>query len=199
MKYIRKKSGETLVEAIVSLTILIITTAVASSTVIYAMQSVALSRNYLVAQNLGDETIEIVKNIRNTNAMISSTDIDACWTVINPDTNCSDPGNKLADGATYIPKLDSTSNRWILVSTTTPADFQVYKKLVSSPGDPEVYVYTNDSASATATNYYRHIKVTGITEEGGVPVSILIEVKVWWYGGSKYNELKGVTLITNHE
>ena len=184
-------------EALVSLTILIITTTVASSTVISAMQSVALSRDYLVAQNLADEAIEIVKNIRNTNSMISSISVNECWTVIDPGTDCSIANNKLTAGNHYIPILKDDS-RWKLedklAQSPINSNFQIYKKEIGTPGSG-IFSYTNDgTGSLTPTNYYRYIKVLEENTD-----SVLIEVKVWWYTGAKVNELKGLTLITNHE
>jgi len=197
MKYIKIKSGETLVEAIVSLAILIITTAVASSTVIYAMQSVALSRDYLIAQNLADEAIEIVKNVRNTNAMKNSTNIDQCWIVIDPNIDCSVAGNKLKSGSWYIPKLNAGNNNWTLVKGNTKPKSQIYK----SPDNTYPF-YSHESiigtSSTTPTNYYRQIKVLEMTPDTD-PTSVLVEVVVKFYTGAKENELKGVTLITNHE
>jgi len=198
MKYIKTKSGETLVEAIVSLAILMITTAVASSTVIYAMQSVALSRDYLIAQNLADEAIEIVKNIRNTNAMKNSTNIDQCWIVINPNIDCSVASNKLESGSWYIPNLDAVNNNWTLMEGTIKPESQIYK----SPDNTYPFYShetTIDGAPTTPTNYYRQIKVLKMDPATGNPTSVLVEVSVKFYTGAKENELKGVTLITNHE
>jgi len=212
--------GETLVEALVSLTILMSSTIVASSTIIYAMQSVALSKDYLVAQNLGSEAIEIVKNIRDTNLMINSTNKDDCWTVISPTLEIQ--GNQCTNmkrleigdpnPITYIPKQD-TNNQWILEKldknlnlnsgvATDNEYFKIYKEAISST-TPPVYVYSNYTivnrpADAIPTNFYRQIKVLEITEVSGKPESVLIEVKIQWFTGAKVNEMKGVTLITNH-
>jgi len=83
MKYQVNKKGETLIEVIAALTSLVLAGVAVMTLIISVMSSTAISKEYLIAQNLAREGIEGVINIRDTNWLLYPSEKDAKWLEIN--------------------------------------------------------------------------------------------------------------------
>ena len=92
------KKGETLLEVLIALTLITVSVAAAASAMMSATKGLSLSKNYLIAQNLASEGLEIVKNIRDTNWMKFPVDKEDCWLNLKTDITTSD----LCDPLKYI-------------------------------------------------------------------------------------------------
>ena len=66
----KTKKGETLIEVITALTSLVIAGLAAVTVILAVMNTTAISKDYLIAQNLAREGLEGVINIRDTNWLI---------------------------------------------------------------------------------------------------------------------------------
>lgn len=196
MKKIIKKSGETLVEALVSIMVLMMAGSVASSVIISAIQQSALSEDYLIAQNLAYEAVEAIENIRDTNAMLYP-GVKECWMNLSPapDVYPGDcylqPNIKASKFYTidYGKKQDSDIyNHWYLggESSSVPTTAQLYLKdgRYTHYGDPTL----------TPTKFSRYIYVEEVDDN-----QVIFNVTVSWQRGAKENSLVlGNVVLTNN-
>jgi hypothetical protein len=85
MKYQAKanKKGETLIEVIAALTSLVLAGIAVMTLIISVMNSTAISKEYLIAQNLAREGMEGVTNIRDTNWLLYPSKKTDCWMIID--------------------------------------------------------------------------------------------------------------------
>lgn len=117
MKQQLNKKGETLIEVIAALTSLVLAGIAAMTLIISVMSSTAISKEYLVAQNLAREGIEGVTNIRDTNWLLFPSGKTDCWMVIDSSA-CPDTGPSI--GADYLLikapegnfELDGSKGQW---------------------------------------------------------------------------------------
>ena len=186
---ISKISGMILTEALVAVATLATGVIILSSIINNAISSTIVSKDYLVAQNLLTESVEAVKNIRDTNWLIRP-DKKECWMMTDPNDYVANPncdaalpeensnyvsifGNngwslkKIANGA----GLDLTSNQAAL-----KAPYRLYqidvagaKKFVSSA-----------NVLPDSTKFYRAVKFSNVSMD-----SIEFEAKVQWLDGAK--------------
>jgi len=212
MKKILNKSGETLVEALVSITVLIMAGAVASSMIISSMQQMMLSEDYLIAQNLAYEGVEAIKDIRGTNAMLYPSKPE-CWMILSPDPSpdfdCTNAG-KIAIGEAYTVNYgvaDSGYNHWYLEKKgdavggdipTNIEDFLLYLVPDENGGDFSRYLHIG--AEEEKSRFYRAISVKSVN--GDILTGkkeIRFNVYVRWLRGAKENvfQFKDVAL-TNY-
>lgn len=111
------KKGETLIEVIAALTSLVLAGIAAMTLIISVMTSTAISKEYLVAQNLAREGIEGVTNIRDTNWLLFPSEKKDCWIVID---SSACPGTGPSIGADYLLikapegnfELDGNKGQW---------------------------------------------------------------------------------------
>lgn len=115
---IRKVSGETLVEALISLTILGITGAVASALIIASVQNTISSSKYLIAQSLAVEGVEAVKNVVYTNIMLHPED-EEWWFNSQPMGNEPISENTFYKPKQTIPAQSTQAISWELDATST--------------------------------------------------------------------------------
>jgi type II secretory pathway pseudopilin PulG len=204
MSKIFNKSGETLLEVLIALTIVTVAAAAAGSAIMAAVQGLSLSKNYLIAQNLADEGLEAVKNIRDTNWMKYTINKSTCWLVIGDTTNLEGKDCKTAKSFEYTPSLpgESTRNdyklsfsngRWNATVQTSDIDTDInLYKLGLKDGK-----YQNDESGAPV--FYRAIRVSDPIDAGeGNIDSITIESIVKWYEGSKLFWISGKEILTNY-
>ena len=143
------KSGETLLEAIVAVSILLIVLGPASALYVGSIRTVAVNRNNLVASSLAEEGLEVFLNIRDTNLLKFSSKKTDCWNT-KPDPaitlkECDKLANKIGDTEDATPKLlklmfDPSALRWSVATGADPAP------QVVSESDMEKYRVRSDSA-----------------------------------------------------
>ena len=105
-KYLGNTKGALLIEVLVSILIFTIGMVAAFSLLMNAVRLNSLSKNRIIAVNLARESLEIVKNIRDTNWLVYSANIRECWN-FSPDEE--DDGDLDASDATCVPAGSGTN------------------------------------------------------------------------------------------
>lgn len=201
------KRGETLLEVLIALTLVTVSAAAAASAITSANKGISLSKNYLIAQNLASEGLEIVKNIRDTNWMKFPINKDVCWLNLNLTALTSSECNPIVyygDGANndYYISLDiSDKNKRTLTyggqetMTSGPTINDFYGlKLNSSGADENKYTPINIDEIA---NFYRGIRILGKSDELENQ-TIDVQVIVKWFEGSVPYTITGTEILTNY-
>ncbi len=150
-----------------------------------------LSRNYLIGEALATESIETVKNIRNSNRLLRPNFIN-CWLTKDPyndvcDDNAS-PQNQVDTTIYYSPML--SGGKWILANNGVTdleledgddPDFALYL-------DGGIYSTDSGGGANEQSNFYRRVKFLERDNEKAA-----FEVKVQWMESSRVR-----TIIRNH-
>lgn len=179
---INKKTGETLIEVVVSLTVIMLAGAAAASIVLTALQTTVLSENYLVAQNLAMEAVEIVKNTRDTNYRKEPLKINECWKYYG---DCDGGGEfgGVAGSACYNIDLDPGLIMQPTCNYNDRGKFSpygesnyrlgLYKDPNWEPEDPAIYSH---NSGGVETKFYRGIEVTSSGDEN-LTMNVVVEWK----------------------
>lgn len=106
---LKSKSGETLIEAIVAVSVLLLVMGPASAMIVSSSRTISQNRNDLIAAALAEEGLEIMKNIRDTNMVRFAQKSDECWNTL-PDkdltlSNCADAANKIGAASLLEPRI----------------------------------------------------------------------------------------------
>lgn len=106
MRKLLNVRSETLIEAIIAISILIIVLAPASAMIISSSKTIGQNRNDLVASALAEEGLEIMRSFRDTNLIRFAQKADSCWNT-KPDPaltldNCADVANKIGGDDTIV-------------------------------------------------------------------------------------------------
>ncbi len=103
MFHAKVRPAESLIETMIAVTVIAITTTAALSLIRNSLVGNEVIGEKLVALNLAEETLEAVRNIRDTNTLRFSGDLEECWNTINVEdiADCSLPENKIQEGVTY--------------------------------------------------------------------------------------------------
>lgn len=191
-----KKIGFILTEVLVAIASLATGVIVLGTITNNALSTINLSKEYLVAQNLVTEGIEVVKNLSYTNQLIYP-DKKQCWLALG--ANCTlIPANN----SNYIVVLSNKVLKLIKSGGNTPLNLDSSSNLSKTPYQLYIensrYVgYTPPPAGATTSKYFRSIKFVSITDTDADAVtdSATFEVKVQWKDGAKTREInKKITL-----
>ena len=159
-------SGETLLEAIIAISIFAIIVGPASATYVSSIQTVATNRNDLVAAALADEGVEMVRNMRDTNLLRFSPKAQECWNTLpehlslegsgdppNPTGGCDNPDNKIGNETSLLAQqfrltFDPDALSWKLVAPS-PADAHLNDPFgdVADENAPEQYRLRQDETT----------------------------------------------------
>ncbi len=197
MKIFKEKKGLILTEAILTISILVTCALIAGGMFTNAVNTTAVSKDFLIANGLAIEGSEAVRNITYTNKMLHPND-KTCWLNLDPAVdNC---GAKASAGSNYLPveKADNsqTKGKWKL------GDGSV-KNLDLSKGDAAnttylLYIdnvtkrYTTSSVNSVASKFYRSINFSTVNDTYAT-----FEVKVSWYEGTKAWSTTSIVDVVN--
>ena len=184
------KSGFTLVEALVAISILMIAIASPMSLAQKGLSSATLSKNQMIASFLAQDAVEAVKNIRDQIAVSQTTGDWLDNTVLEPCVCRTSSGDTCSFDATISKfcKIDTTSPIWnnsSIKSAGVAANPQlslVYTPIDTS-GIKHFLKYSYDTFSGVeATIFKRYINIvkTSDTVAGGDPNEAVINVRVIW-------------------
>lgn len=209
------KKGMVLAECLTSITILTICIVILSGVITSSATSTAMSRDYVIAQNLANEAINVVEIVRNSNWMIRPTEKTNCWLVKNPgeilgtasctatiSANTSDFYIPVFNTITTSPTIIAGS--WILKPAGTSTDLDLTNnqdstnskyllRLKTLTDGATMYLQDLADTSGTATKFYRRIKFTSIAAG-----TAAFEVKVEWKDGAKVRKYVTSNTITNY-
>lgn len=202
------KKGMVLAECLTSITILTICIVILSGVITSSATSTAMSRDYVIAQNLANEAKSIVKIIRNSNWMIRPEEKDKCWLVKKPSdiigtTPSCTPTISANTSDFYIPSFDTSTGAWSL-KTASATDLDLSNnqdstnskyllRLKDIENGVTMYLQNPNDTSETATKFYRRIKFTSTAN--GIAN---FEIKVEWKDGAKVRKYTTNSTITNY-
>lgn len=91
----KTKAGETLLEVMIAIVVVMIGSATATSLIISAIKANVFNKDLLTALNLAQEGIEYMRNVRDTNWIKFSSDTQSCWNMRPEAATCA-VGNVIA-------------------------------------------------------------------------------------------------------
>lgn len=142
-------SGETILEVIIAVTVLMLILGPASALYISSTHTIAGNRNDLIAAALAEEGIEMLRNMRDTNLLKFSPKAQECWntkpdhdTLTDSDApmtaqSCENSDNKIAGGK-YRLTLNPGTLEWNLEVPDDPIP-QLSEPPIAAVGDIEEY------------------------------------------------------------
>lgn len=155
-----------------------------------AISASALSRDYLIAENLMAEAKEVVKNQKATN-YLRKPGQKQCWMML--DRNCS----TFVQATNYIVvfnnglfELQETGESELNLDGGSHQNFLPYQLYLENL----MYVGSKDAKEdILKSKFFRSVKFTEVTDD-----SITFEVKMQWKEGVKTRELKERDTIYNY-
>ncbi len=194
-------------EALLAVAMLMVSALVMSSIYQTALTSQALSRDYLIAQNLATEAMEAVKIVRSTNLMLNPTN-SSCWLMRDPLVDvCPDvgfPANRALSENSYATvwvdkeywKLDHRTGHLSLENSSdaTNNSFKLEPQIID-----QVFTGYVHNPNYTSSAFYRSLKLVDIWSAGGDELSAFFEVTVQWKRGQKVHTIKRPFTIFNFE
>jgi len=209
--------GETLIEVLLALMILI--TGAAGSLQLLGIASVnnQLAKERVIATNLAREGIEAIRNIRDTNWLRFAGERRLCWN--NNDLSKCDGSSPIEHQKSYLAKFDSANHRWELdvldpnipleLSDGVGSNDEKYRLKISSSG-----LY-NSSGIGDDSFYFREIYTEYVADDGnsnppitrdgstcsGIPDcanALRVISKVEWYDRGKISDVILTTVLTDY-
>lgn len=198
-KFLKSHSGETLIEVMIAISVLVLVMVPAAELNIKATRNNAYNRDHLVAENLATEGLEIMRGIRDTNLLRFIAKENLCWNT-KPDfkdkdmDKCEEEGNLIKNGS-YIIKEDIGSPDIELIwkaLDSLPDDF--------SPSDDSEYRLKLDSSTkiyshdiGDPTNFYREVYIDYSTSKK----TMFISSRVFFKNGAKIKKITRITALTS--
>ena len=196
-KFLKSHSGETLLEVMVAVSVLVLIMLPVGELNIKAIRNNAFNRDHLVAENLAVEGFEIMRGIRDTNLLRFSTKEELCWNT-KPDfkdmDKCGEPGNKIEPGSYIIKENIGSPDVGLVLKAPDPLkdDF--------SPSDDSAYRLKLDSSTkiyshdvGEPTNFYREIYIEYSTSKK----TMFISSRVFFKNGAKIKKITRITALTS--
>lgn len=195
MKIFAEKKALVLTEALMTISILVTCAVIAGGMFTNAVNTTAVSKDFLIANGLAIEGSEAVKNLVYTNKLLDPND-PHCWLRLDPEVeNC----NAIAVLANYRPAQkdgDQKRGKWEL-SSLIVAELDLSKGIEAN-ADYLLYLnnvtglYQTSSNDAVASKFYRSVKFSYVDD-----VYATFEVQVAWFEGAKAWNTKSVVDIIN--
>ncbi|MEK9160053.1 MAG: hypothetical protein AAB383_04970 [Patescibacteria group bacterium] len=147
------KPAESLIETMIAITVIVLATTAAMSVLRTSTDGNEIIGKKVVAMNLALEGFEALRNLRDTNYLLFSSDPDECWNALDvADVADCPTATKIADGETYFLTRDfeGTANpyfEWYLVPKTLPTQGYLSLFSVDTDGDAgwesQMYAYSS--------------------------------------------------------
>ena len=154
-KIIGSKSGETIMETVIALSILAIGLTMPSALIATSLRNINISKNRVIAVNIAREGIEAVRNIRDTNWLKYSGRKRICWNHLPQDliSETCDGNNPI--GADEYVVYKNIDHRWRLAEAGIVDDFD-NRKLYTVDIDTEVDT-DKDGDKTNDGDMYNHL------------------------------------------
>lgn len=193
---LREQAGFTLVESLVAILILVLTMGALFSLASGGIFSARYARNQIVANNLLQEAVEVVRNSRDTAAQSGG----YAWDLWLANYNVNESGELQDPGDLSFGCFDSDGCMIDPYDTDEPirACGQECSNIVYYP-DPGFYAYegTYNGVSpedSYETSYRRKIRFVPVT---GNPDQYMVTAEISWLNGSTTRTLTQSILLTN--
>lgn len=184
------KKGETLIEVIAALTSLVLAGIAAMTLIISVMTSTAISKEYLIAQNLAREGIEGVTNIRDTNWLLFPSEKGAKWL----DMDGVAGGDKMTAGKFYKLEKGDTGEFKLADGGAEDIKNETYRLWVNKKN---LYLHSQvDKIDPQPfPTFYRQITFSSMADQDTIKVT----VKVYWESKSKPTTYELSSILANYE
>jgi type II secretory pathway pseudopilin PulG len=166
------RRGESLTETMVSLSILGVGVAGALGLIFFALNSVNMLKDKVVAINLAREGIESVRAMRDTNWLKYSSNQRECWNWNEKNGDCTSHlsdgtfNNQLIQPGYYRPVLSDTDYHWKIESTgTTPEQWTSFYDINLTGTGGGLYVYAG-TAGTYKTIFQRRVFLRYLNDSG---------------------------------
>ncbi len=201
MKFLlNKQKGETLIEVITALTALVMAGVAAVTVIISVMQANAISKDYLIAQNLAREGIEGVITIRNTNWLKYPSTKATDWRCIADNgTACT---QRFEKDKHYILNRENAASGWkFFLEEKLSAQLELsdgtkdpeFELKLTPLGQTNIYTHTGTQSSP---QFYRMITFEEVT--AGNTDKYKVTAKIQWESKSQVNTYVLTSIITNY-
>lgn len=210
-KVFRQKRGETILEVIIALFVIVLGSGAATVLIVSAIQANTFSKDNLVALNLAVESVEAMRNIRDSNWLKYSYDKDACWNLkpgvvlagILCDTNVD---NLIPQGPRSI-NLSPGSGYWWDLSNTIVNPLNLSDTSAGYLASNESYrlgynadgVFVPNSVAPEPSKFYRMVNI----DYGGSPpqsaTNMRITTLVQWKTGNTVHQVELQSYLTNYQ
>lgn len=214
----RFRVGESLIEVIAAMVIVVISISLAANLLLNSTDSTNINRDYLLAENLASEAQEAVTNMLYSNIIKYGTgNLKACFLAYQTASNgayflaeeCEnnlilDPVvNRLSVESIPVRNYETTDLHWDIsrdVQTSLdladpnldPQPFRLYKKRI----DNDNYIYTYEIADNTPSPYYRSVSLTTTVDQ---PLTVEVVAKVQWNDGNKIHSVTEKKSLTAND
>ena len=178
MQHINHK-GFTLIETIVAITILITAIIGPFTLASQTLRAQAIAKNNLVAANLAQEGIELIRNRRSNNILRNESAENPLDHWLDGTTSCGgDPSNAPGCGIDVFSVDDAdlaSCNSQVIASCL------LFR-------NPQTGIYAHGGAIGTETNFARHMYVEAVNLPGDPPEARIIAIIVWrdQYGSQRF-------------
>lgn len=165
-KCAKNRRAETVFEALISISVLLIISSLATGVYVTSVRSTAGNRNDLVAAALAEEGVELMRNIRDTN-FLKYADGAQCWNLQPSAVGCPDAANLISQGSStvWMDPADFSieylkQNTGLDTANLSAAGNAAYKlKLKAIAGAPNAKLYFHDAANED-TPFYRGLNIS---------------------------------------
>jgi type II secretory pathway pseudopilin PulG len=172
----RQQGGFTIVETLVAITILMIAVVGPLTIVSKALTAALDANNQMVASNLAQETMELIKNQKDQNVAASATWLSGISSVATPCTSSDPTQTTTCDMQVTTGSPDAYTYETCGASTK---GCQLYK----NPSIPTVYTH-DSSGSNIPTPFTRYYYLNPVTGDPTMSEQVLVRVVVTWNSGS---------------
>lgn len=151
------KRAESIIETLIAITVIVLATTAALSVLRTAQQGNSVIGNKVIAINLAMEAFEAIRNVRDTNYLILSSDPDGCWNVLGVTdvADCSTAA-QISDGVEYYLTRDYSGEpmfKWTLSRLTnvnTQGFINLYDIDANLDGTAETQLYAQNGISTVS-------------------------------------------------
>ncbi len=190
---IRSKFGLVLTEALVAMTIMTTGIIILSSILNNAVNTLAISRDYMIGQNLVTEGVEMVKIVRDTNWLLSPTK-KTCWLTADPSSIaqngnavCTQVKTNAGVNGNYKNTVSNSGFGQLTETSDQPLDLS---KLATQAAAQAKYLVKIDGVDS---KFYRSTTFSSVSA-----TQATFEVKVQWLDGKKVRTITRKTTLYNY-
>lgn len=151
------KPAESLIETLIAITVIVLATTAAMSVLRTATTGNEIIGKKVIAMNLAVEGFEALRNLRDTNYLLFSSDPDECWNKINAtDISTCSSATEITDGFTYYLTRSFTTDpffKWTLARQTTTSQgyLTLFELDIDGGSDWESQMYAQSTLASGPT------------------------------------------------
>lgn len=149
--------AESLIETLIAITVIVLATTAAMSVLRTSTNGNEIIGKKVVAMNLAMEGFEALRNLRDTNYLLFSSDPDECWNKINAtDVSTCSSATEITDGYTYYLTRSFTTDpffKWTLArqTTSTQGYLTLFDLNLDGGSDWESQMYAQSTVASSTT------------------------------------------------